>query len=349
MKIHFFTCGDENTASSRVRAIQVMPKLNKLSIETYLYTPHKFSENERYSVRIIKSNWYFLKQIKNINRRDIIYLQKGGAFNKYFFIIIIFYKLLKRVKIIFDFDDAIFINTPKKTYLYMKISDHIVVGGHYLQEYAKKYHKNVSLIPTSISYSMYSRFDKNYEHDNGVPVIGWIGHGVAHYENLKILVPVFKKLIKENIEFKFLLIGAKKDKRVHHLFDIEGLNVEIIDEINWSDTLSAVGLIQKFSVGVQPLNNFLWENGKCTFKAIEYMACGVPVVSSNVGESDYLIDDGKNGFLVDSTNKWVDKIKLLIDNIDLRTRVGLAGQKTVKERYSYQVNISKLIDVFKSI
>lgn len=348
MNIHFFTCGNKNTASSRVRAIQVAEKLNKFHIKTSICYPFKALEKDSYRIVLVKRSWYFLRQIKKISYHDIIYLQKGGVFTKDFFIILLIFKLIKRVKIIFDFDDAIFINAPENTYLFAKISNHIVVGGHYLKEYAERYNKNVSIVPTSISYKIYAKNERDYKLRNKL-IIGWLGHGVAHYENLKILVPILKQLIKEKIQFKFLLIGAKNDKRVHKLFNIKNLDVDIIDELEWSDTCLLVEFIQKFDIGIMPLIDNEWNRGKCAFKAIEYMACGVPVVISAVGENNYLISNGENGFLVDSTEAWVDKIEKLTSNLELREKVGIAGQKTVKEEYSYEVNINKLIEIFKSI
>jgi glycosyltransferase involved in cell wall biosynthesis len=348
MKIHFFTRGGKEVASSRVRVFQIIPELSKFGIESELHLPPRFFGKLNRWKRRTKFIWYFLKKIPKIKSRDLIYLQKGGVFDKYFFGILLIYKILKRVRIIFDFDDAIFVNSRLRTFLFIKISNGVIVGNHYLQEYAQKYCKKVWLLPSSISFSAYAQYRTTYTLKTPL-TLGWLGHGIAHYENLKILPPVFKQLIKENIPFKFILIGAKKDFRIHQLFEIKGLDKEIIDEINWEDSSNIAFHIQKFDIGLHPLQDTPWNKGRCAYKAIEYMGCGVPVIASRVGENNYLIKEGRNGFLVDSTEEWLSRIKQLLFDPELRKKIGQAGQQTAKEKYSYEINVPKLIQILQSL
>jgi len=347
MKIHFFIRGDKKLASSRVRAIQIISGLHKLGIDTSLYYPPIEFKKRSFFWRIALI-WHFLKKMPEIKPKDFLYLQKGGIFNKYFFLSLLVYKFIKKPKVIFDFDDAVFINAPLRTFLFIKIADGVIVGSHYLQEYAQRYCKKVWLLPSSIPFSIYVQHTTDYI-QNPTPTLGWVGNAIAHYENLKILSTIFKKLIRKNISFKFVLIGAKKDSRVHQLFNIQGLDRKIIDEINWENPLSIASQIQKFDIGLYPLKNTSWNKGRCAYKAIEYMGCGVPVIASRVGENNYLIQDGINGFLVDSIDEWVSRIEQLLSNPKLRKKIGQAGQKTVKKKYSYEVNIPKLIQILKQI
>jgi glycosyltransferase involved in cell wall biosynthesis len=98
-----------------------------------------------------------------------------------------------------------------------------------------------------------------------------------------------------------------------------------------------------------PLLDNEWNQAKCAFKAIEYMACGLAVVCSKVGENNYLVKDGLNGFLAKDKDEWTEKIKRLILDSKLRERLGKEAQKTIKEKYSYQVNVPKLIEIFKKL
>jgi len=347
MKIHFFTRGGKEIASSRVRVLQIIPKLQKIGIKIKLHLPPKVSERNRF-LRRIKLIQYFLRKIPEFGAKDILYLQKGGIFNKYFFAILLIYKLIKKPKIIFDFDDAIFVNSHLRTFLFIKISDGVIVGNHYLQEYAQKYCKKVWFLPSSIPFPLYAQYRTTYTLKTPL-TLGWIGHGIAHHENLKILPPVFEQLIKENVPFKFILIGAKNDSRIHQLFEIKGLNKEIIDEINWKDPSNIAFHIQKFDIGLYPLQDTPWNKGRCAYKAIEYMSCGVPVIASRVGENNYLIQDGQNGFLADSIEEWLSRIKQLLFDPKLRKKIGQAGQSTVKEKYSYKSNVPKLVQILKSL
>ncbi len=347
MTIHFFTRGRKEIASSRVRVFQILPKLQESGVKSKVHLPPLISEKNRFLQRI-SLIWNFLKKIPEIKREDFLYLQKGGIFNKHFFLCLLIYKLIKRPKIIFDFDDAVFFHSPLKSFLFIKISTGVIVGSHYLKNYAQNHHRKVWLLPSSISYSTYSKFTTSYK-ESSLPVLGWAGHGVAHYENLKILVSIFQKLINEKVPFKFILIGAKNDPRVHQLFEIEGLEKEIIDEIEWQNPSNLAAHIQKFDISLSPLKNDSWNKGRCAYKAVEYMGCGVPVIASKVGENNYLIKNRVSGFLVDFEEEWIQRIKDLFFDVELREKIGQAGQDVVKKKYSYKVNAPKLIQILKEL
>ena len=250
---------------------------------------------------------------------------------------------------IFDFDDAIYLHSFFKTKTLTRLADAIIVGSHELKNWAEKYNKNVYVIPTCVKFKNYEKFSKIYSENEKKCVIGWVGGAIDQYDNLKLLVPIFEKLITDRIQIKFLLIGALGSKKVYNLFQsIKGLDVEFIDALNWSDPIAVPSHIQKFDIGVMPLVDTEWNRGKCAFKAIEYMACGVPVVISAIGENNYLVQDGVNGFLAKTTWEYAEKLKKLIFDNNLRRKIGQAGQKRVKEKYSYDSNIKIICSIINS-
>ena len=84
-----------------------------------------------------------------------------------------------------------------------------------------------------------------------------------------------------------------------------------------------VELFNTCDVGVYPLADDEWSKGKCGFKAIEFMACGVPVVAAAVGVNREIIQDGENGFLASTDDEWVDKLARLLS--DRRAQTALCG------------------------
>ena len=116
----------------------------------------------------------------------------------------------------------------------------------------------------------------------------------------------------------------------------EILNVEV-HEIPWSED-TEVDNINKFDVGVMPLLDDEWAKGKCAFKLLQYMACGLPVVASNVGANKEVINS-KLGYLVDNDQMWLESLRLLRDNPILRKRLGAAGRARVEESYSLRSNL----------
>jgi hypothetical protein len=126
MSIFFFTKGNRNTASSRVRVYRVHDKLQnqqyKVGSEVYHVQALPWWEISRRRFNQIKSNFLTLLKTES---DDIIYLQRTIHQWDFIFLVLFFHFLFQK-KIIFDFDDAIFIKSPLKTKILVKISSKII-------------------------------------------------------------------------------------------------------------------------------------------------------------------------------------------------------------------------------
>jgi glycosyltransferase involved in cell wall biosynthesis len=100
-------------------------------------------------------------------------------------------------------------------------------------------------------------------------------------------------------------------------------------------------------IGVYPLWDDPWSSGKCGFKAIQFMACGVPVVASALGVNRQIIEDGVNGFLASRPEEWVTKLTTLLTEPDLREQFSLAGRRMIEERYSLTAHAPTLLQVLR--
>ena len=96
-----------------------------------------------------------------------------------------------------------------------------------------------------------------------------------------------------------------------------------------------------------PLENTPWELGKCAYKLIQYMGCGLPVVASSIGMNNEVVEDGVNGFLVENEHEWIDKLTILLKDAQLRKQFGTHGREKVEKEYSLQNNIQKLIPLLR--
>jgi glycosyltransferase involved in cell wall biosynthesis len=206
-------------------------------------------------------------------------------------------------------------------------------------------------VPTSVPFSLYAKNTKDYEPSAKENLtIGWIGNGPAHYENLQILVSVFRKLLQDKVLFKFILIGSLKNDKIHRLFKkIEGLDSNIIDELDWGNPENISREIKRFDLGLMPLVDNKWNRGKCAFKAIEYMACGVPPIISPVGENKHLVSHGVNGFLASDTEDWIEAIKKIDQDRSLIFVMGRKAQETIRAGYSFETSIPKIIKIIEGI
>ena len=233
----------------------------------------------------------------------------------------------------------------------LKLSTCVIVGNMSLYKWAVKRSNCVHLIPTSIDYDLYSSFSSQKNNAAGQPIIiGWIGSGSAHVDNLELLQKPLQRLAKK-YNFTFRIIGAEGVSRIYDVWQSLSteFGVEIIDQLKWSDPASAPREVSAFDIGVMPLIDNAFNRGKSSFKAIEYMAAGVPVVISPVGENSRLVKDGHTGLLAHTEEDWYQKIEQLIIDSDMRASIGQRGQILAREHYSLDRNAQKVLEVISGI
>lgn len=245
---------------------------------------------------------------------------------------------------IYDFDDAFYLRyrLGKKRVLegllghkfdqLMKGAAAITAGNSMLVDYASKFSSDVQLLPTVVDTERYmpvrralkSRF-----------TVGWIGSPSTSTYLPELVEPL--RILGEEGEVEFVVVGGKAPK-------IPGV---MINEISWSEE-SEVDMINTFDVGVMPLPDDAWARGKCAYKLIQYMACGLPVVGSAVGASNEAVTP-ESGFLVTSPDDWLSALRRLRDDPKLRFDMGTAGRHRVESIYSLQANLPKLAAIIKNV
>ena len=258
----------------------------------------------------------------------------------------------RRPPVVFDFDDAIFLPSvseanqflsalkfPGKVASIVRQSDHVVVGNDYLASYARHFNDAVTVIPTCVDTDRFvpRRALPGAGNGDREPVVGWIGSPTT-VPYIRGLAAVLKR-VAERRRFVLRLSGAGE------AIEMPGVKVE---NPTWSLD-GEIGLFNGCDVGIYPLVNDDWSKGKCGFKAIEFMACGVPVVASAVGVNREIIQDGVNGFLASTDDEFADKLERLLADPALRRRFAEAGRKTIVERYSLQVHAPALAGLLRQV
>ncbi len=159
--------------------------------------------------------------------------------------------------------------------------------------------------------------------------IGWIGAPVtAPY--LRLIQPALATLCQRS-DTRLTLVGAGR-------LAMEGVPLE---SRPWREA-TEVNELQQFDVGIMPLPDEPFERGKCGYKLIQYMACGLPVVASPVGVNRQIVEHGVNGFLANTPDEWVAALSALRDDPALRRQMGAAGRAKVETQYSLQVTAPRL-------
>jgi glycosyltransferase involved in cell wall biosynthesis len=250
--------------------------------------------------------------------------------------------------IVLDFDDAIFLPNvseanwfvsslkyPRKVPTIIRHSDQVIVGNDYLARYACEHNRAVTMIPTCVDTDRFvPRSGAGAGRDL---IVGWIGSPTTT-PYLTAMGAVLRRA-REGHPFELRVSGAGRD------VVFPGVRVQ---NLPWSLDRE-VELFNTCDVGIYPLADDEWSKGKCGFKAIQFMACGVPVVAAAVGVNREIIQDGVNGFLASTDDEWVDKIGRLLGDAALRARLAAAGRYTIEERYSLKVNAPKLVGTLRDV
>jgi L-malate glycosyltransferase len=92
-----------------------------------------------------------------------------------------------------------------------------------------------------------------------------------------------------------------------------------------------------------------WVLGKSGLKALQYMAVGVPTVATNVGSTPIVVNHERDGLLVETEDQWLEALEQLIDDSELRRRLGANGRRKVVENYSIQAVCQKYLNIFDTI
>jgi glycosyltransferase involved in cell wall biosynthesis len=254
--------------------------------------------------------------------------------------------LIQNIPYAVDYDDAQFHiydhskSKLVKLFLSQKIdrimanSALTIAGNKYIAARANQAGaKRVEILPTVVDLDRYSLKTVTTNHQSFT--IGWIGSPIT-CRYLKTVQPVFENLT-EKYNCTFTLVGAG---------NLQMGNVDL-DIRKWEES-AEVEDIKTFDVGIMPLVNTPWEEGKCGIKLIQYMACGLPVVGTPIGVNQEIINHGVNGFHANNLDEWTEYLSKLAENQQLRHQMGAEGRLMVESKYSLQLAAPKLSELLKS-
>lgn len=245
---------------------------------------------------------------------------------------------------IYDFDDAFYLKYRDgrlgafrpvlggKFDAVMRGAAAITAGNADLARYARALNPGVVQLPTVVDTA---RYLPALPPRNDIFTIGWVGSpSTAPY--LDMLRKPLQALAAES-PVRLVVIGGVAQP-------IPGVDVVCRA---WDES-TEVASIQSFDVGVMPLPDSAWARGKCAFKLIQYMACGVAVVGSRVGANVAVVAPG-TGFLPDTPQGWVEALRVLRDDRQLARRMGESARARIEDHYSLAVNLPVLAGVIHTI
>lgn len=243
-------------------------------------------------------------------------------------------------KKILDVDDAIFLNkrglAAKNA---AKACIGVVCGNQYLADYFSNYNRNIRIIPTGVNVSD-MKVDPERLTRSGKNVIGWIGTP----SNLPFFEPIVPRL-KEF--FKNYSSHAELRIITSHADSIPTELRKICTFVKWYPGIEFDELPQ-WTAGLMPLADNEWVKGKCSFKMLQYMSAGVPVVVSPYGMNREILAKSEVGFGAQSGEEWYLALERLLVDLDLNHTLGRQARSLAEKDFSLESVVEKWLDTFSS-
>ncbi|MDG2242273.1 MAG: glycosyltransferase family 1 protein [Rhodospirillaceae bacterium] len=338
---------DRMGASSRVRFLQYVPYLERMGLRVEVqpllpreYLTCLYAHGTRSSVTVAASLINRLLRVLRKGDVDVIWLQREVLP----FLPFVLEKILLSGKpIVVDFDDAHHLYYKNagsylirgafagKIEALMRHAAAVIVGNPTLEQYARNSGADsVTLIPSAVDVTRLKtavRAPKTF-------TVGWIGTPVTATQSLPLIRKPLEKFLAETGS-RFLLCGADDAAQ-----DI------MADRLPWSES-GEVDFFSEVTVGICPLQDTEWNQGKSGYKIIQYMAAGKPALVSPVGIANDLVTQGGTGFHCNTADEWYGSLMQLQQDPALCASMGARAQSQAQEKYDTEIAANCLHKVFE--
>ena len=241
-------------------------------------------------------------------------------------------------KRLFDVDDAIwFFYDRDFSAEIVSNCDGVIAGNRFLAEHYEQLGAKVWLVPTSVDTEMWLPGKSTSE---GKWTIGWTGSW-ANTRFLYLIEDALAAFLAQHPDSRFLVVCDRRP-------ELTKLSPASYEFVPWSME-NEIRLVQEMDVGLMPLEDYEPARGKCGFKMLSYMACGIPVVVTPVGVNCEILQRGEVGFAATAPDEWFAALVDLYDDRALAARMGTAGRRVVEEHYSVTTNAKLLAEIFRSV
>lgn len=339
----------DEAPSTRFRIVQMMPALADLGVDVTL---HAFLAPDAYAgarspgsllakLAAVTEGFAGLRALLDgAGRYDAVLVQRALApfLNR---------TLLgeltgRRVPLVYDFDDAVYLpqeggrrwlealRAPRRsTEALCRASAVVLAGNAHLADFARaavgpEGAHRVRVVPSVVD----TRRFRPREDGRGAPptpTLGWVGSATT-LAYLEALASPLRELA-DRVPHRLLVAAGAEPPRLRGV---------VFEHRAWSAE-AEVSLVQEMDVGLYPLAENPWTLGKCGFKAVQYLACGVPCVASPVGVLTEIVRHDETGLHAGTDDAWVDACARLLGDPGERTRMGRAGRALVEGAYSVDV------------
>jgi glycosyltransferase involved in cell wall biosynthesis len=228
------------------------------------------------------------------------------------------------------------------TYRLIRHARGCVAASHFLLDFMKEYNPTQAHIPTGVDTEL---FFPNPHKNNSRVVFVWNGlvWGEPIVNNVLLMLRSFACVHDQLPAYTLLMIGggaywnAMKEQAAKEFSRLP------IEWKEWVAPDTMPSLLRNADVGLLPTaGDDEWLRSKSPTKLYEYMASGLPVVATRIGEAVYVQQHEKTGFLVDDEAQFAEGILQLAQRASLRKEMGQAAKDRVDQQFALPVLGEKL-------
>ena len=252
------------------------------------------------------------------------------------------FEVFLKKPILLDVDDAVWLMPPwgkSAVASLARRSELVMAGNRFLADWFSRHSRNVQIVPTAVDAERYVPAQAGQKTQDKF-IIGWTGSR-SNLSNLESLAPVFSRFLRDNKDAHLLIMA---DRPPH----FSGLPSNQMTFLPWSEE-AEVSCLQQMDVGLMPLPDTEWNQGKCAFKMLQYMACGLPVIVSPVGMNQEVLRLGELGVAARNQADWMEALWLLYRERDRGYRMGRNGRNIVLKYYDRKIITRKIAEIIHGL
>jgi hypothetical protein len=298
--------------------------------------PGRIPRAAHYRLGRAAMKWNRWKDVRDAAGVDVVFVNRDLAGSGLFFE----RRLLRaNPRVVFDFDDAVFVGPNEEAVAWMcRNAAWVTPGNAYLADFARRHTDRVTVVPTVIDTRRY-RVSEPASDATARVRVGWSGSDQSIRAALFPSLPMLQELQKR-LDFEFVIITNSRPTLP-------------VSDFRWTFVpwkAEEEGEIGRFmDVGLMPLVDDTFQRGKCGLKLLQYMAAGLPTVASPVGVNAEITLQGSTGFLATAPQEWGSAMESLVRSHALRLAMGRAGRRRCEEEYSLNRWLPELLNIFERV
>ena len=244
---------------------------------------------------------------------------------------------LLRKPLIVDIDDAIWLYSPLGKSQIARLvgrADMVFAGNTFLADWCSQYCSNIRVIPTAVDADRFVPRLRPKDPDSPF-VIGWTGTS-GNFRFLKAIEDPLANFLRDHPSARLVIVADRAPTEL-------SVPAEQLLFTPWDPTTEHQ-VLHEFDLGIMPLDDSDLSRGKCSFKMLQYMAIGIPVIASPFGMNKEVLSLGGFGIAASSSDEWQDAFANFFHNSAKRDAAGKAARDVLINRFSLNHVSDKIIE-----